>query len=29
MKEDVIIKEDKITRLYGDLLNKMVDEMKR
>jgi hypothetical protein len=29
MNEDVIIKEDKITRLYGDLLNKMVDEMKR
>ena len=29
MKEDVIIKEDKITGLYEDLLKKAVDEMER
>ena len=29
MKEEVDIKEDKITRLYEDLLKKAVDEMKR
>jgi hypothetical protein len=29
MKEEVDIKEDEITGLYEDLLNKAVDEMKR
>ena len=28
-KEEVDIEEDKITRLYEDLLKKTVDEMKR
>jgi len=29
MNEDVINKEDAITGLYEDLLNKTIDEMKR